>query len=184
MAEAKREETIQQRLDAAIRKIQDFPKRGILFYDLTGILMKPDIYQECIQLLSEEVIRLKGNVLAAVEARGFLFAAPIAQHLGLPLVLVRKKGKLPGKTLAKSFALEYGIDTIEVHREDVEPQFRFVLVDDLIATGGTLKAAAELIQEGGAEVMGVVSVVGLPFLHYKEKLGGIPVKTLIDYYAE
>ncbi|HOV38451.1 MAG TPA: hypothetical protein PLG79_07000, partial [Spirochaetales bacterium] len=83
MAEAKREETIQQRLDSAIRKIQDFPKRGILFYDLTGILMKPDIYQECIQLLSEEVIRLKGNVLAAVEARGFLFAAPIAQHLGL-----------------------------------------------------------------------------------------------------
>lgn len=176
--------TIQERLDQAIRKVPDFPKPGILFYDLTGILMNPAVYQECLQALKEQVIQLKGNALAAIEARGFLFAAPLAHQLGIPLILVRKKGKLPGKTIAKTFDLEYGTDTIEVHREDVRPEFRVVLVDDLIATGGTLKAAITLIEEAGSRVVGVVSVVGLPFLKFREKLGNLPVHTLLEYHTE
>jgi len=176
--------TIQERLDRAIRKVPNFPKPGILFYDLTGILMNPSVYQECLQALKEQVIRLEGNALAAIEARGFLFAAPLAQQLGIPLILVRKKGKLPGKTISKTFDLEYGTDTIEVHREDVRPEFRIVLVDDLIATGGTLKAAISLIEEAGSRVVGVVSVVGLPFLRFREKLGNLPVHTLLEYHTE
>ncbi|GAB4367151.1 MAG: adenine phosphoribosyltransferase [Spirochaetales bacterium] len=178
------EGTMQDRLDRAIRKIPDFPKPGILFYDLTGILMNPAVYAECIQSLKEQVIQLKGNALAAIEARGFLFAAPLARELGIPLILVRKKGKLPGKTLSKTFDLEYGTDTIEVHREDVRPDFQVVLVDDLIATGGTLKAAISLIAEAGSRVVGVVSVVGLPFLSFREKLGDLPVYTLLEYHSE
>ncbi len=176
--------TIQDRLDQAIRKVPDFPKPGILFYDLTGILMNPSVYQECLQALKERVIQLKGNALAAIEARGFLFAAPLSKELGIPLILVRKKGKLPGKTISKTFDLEYGTDTIEVHREDVRPEFRVVLVDDLIATGGTLKAAISLIEEAGSKVVGVVSVVGLPFLKFREKLGDLPVHTLLEYHSE
>lgn len=176
--------TIQDRLDQAIRKVPDFPKPGILFYDLTGILMNPSVYQECLQALKERVIQLKGNALAAIEARGFLFAAPLSKDLSIPLILVRKKGKLPGKTISKTFDLEYGTDTIEVHREDVRPEFRVVLVDDLIATGGTLKAAISLIEEAGSKVVGVVSVVGLPFLKFREKLGDLPVHTLLEYHSE
>jgi len=176
--------TIQERLDKAIRKVPDFPKPGILFYDLTGILMNPPVYQECLQALKEQVVQLKGNALAAIEARGFLFASPLAFQLGLPLILVRKKGKLPGKTISQTFDLEYGTDTIEVHREDVRPEFRVVLVDDLIATGGTLKAAVSLLEGAGSKVVGVVSVVGLPFLKFREKLGNLPVHTLIEYHTE
>ncbi|MFQ3620609.1 MAG: adenine phosphoribosyltransferase [Spirochaetales bacterium] len=174
----------QESLDKAIRKVPNFPKPGILFYDLTGILMNPAVYKECLKALKTQVQSLGGTALAAIEARGFLFAAPLSEQLGIPLILIRKKGKLPGKTMAKSFTLEYGVDTIEVHKEDVKSEFRIVLIDDLIATGGTLKAAVELIQEAGSHVVGIVSVVGLPFLHYEEKLKGLPIKTLINYTKE
>jgi adenine phosphoribosyltransferase len=171
-------------LDDAIRKVPDFPKPGILFYDITSILTNPDAFRYCI----DSMVRLyKGSridAIAAVESRGFLFAAPMADRLGVPLILVRKKGKLPGKTLSKQYSLEYGTAEIEIHEADIPQGGRILLVDDLIATGGTLRAAADILIQGGAEPVGVFSVVGLPFLHYDSTLAGLEVRTLIEYFGE
>ncbi len=171
-------------LDAAIRKIPDFPKPGILFYDITGILIRPEAFRYCIDRMKELYAGAGLTAVAAVEARGFLFAAPFACEMGLPLVLLRKKGKLPGETWQIRFQLEYGEDVIEVHRSDVPPQARVLLVDDLIATGGTLKAACTLLETAGARVEGIFGVVGLPFLHFARILSGYRVTTLIDYGGE
>ncbi|ADN01692.1 adenine phosphoribosyltransferase [Spirochaeta thermophila] len=171
-------------LDARIRKVPDFPKPGILFYDITSILLDPEAFSYCIERMVERYKDRPVNAVAAVESRGFLFAAPFAHRMGLPLVLVRKKGKLPGKTRARRFQLEYGEDVIEVHEADVHEGQRILLVDDLVATGGTLKAAAELLVECGAEVEEIFCVIGLPFLKFREYLAGIPVTTLIDYEHE
>ena len=171
-------------LDSAIRKIPDFPKPGILFYDVTGILVEPEAFRFCVDCLTERARRAGSEAVAVVEARGFVFGSPVAAALGVPLVLVRKKGKLPGKTFSKSFSLEYGEDSIEVHRADLAKKRRFVIIDDLVATGGTLKAASDLLLEAGSEVAAILAVIGLPFLHYEKVLGGIPVTTLVDYHGE
>ncbi len=171
-------------LDAAIRKVPDFPKKGILFYDVTGILAKPEAFAYCIDAMADLYTSASINAVAAIEARGFLFAAPLAIRLSLPIILIRKKGKLPNKTLRKSFALEYGEDSIEVQPIDVPKNGKILLIDDLIATGGTLKAAAELIAEAGGTVKEIFGIVGLPFLHYEEKLSGFKVTTLINYHGE
>jgi adenine phosphoribosyltransferase len=171
-------------LDDYIRKVPDFPKKGVLFYDITSILMSPVAFGYCIDRM-EEIYRDKQiDAVAAIEARGFLFAAPFAYRVGIPLILVRKKGKLPGKTLYKAFELEYASAEIEIHREDVKRNSRILLVDDLIATGGTLGAARELITEAGAETPEIFGVVGLPFMHYGEKLKNTTVTTLIEYDSE
>ncbi len=171
-------------LDRAIRKVPDFPKPGILFYDVTGILTTPEAFRWCIDRMTSLYCNRGFDAVAAVEARGFVFAAPVADRLSLPLILLRKKGKLPGETMSATFALEYGEDTIEVHRCDVRSGARVLLVDDLIATGGTLKAAAELLARGGARVGAIFGVIGLPFLHYDRALAGYDVTTLIDYHSE
>jgi adenine phosphoribosyltransferase len=124
------------------------------------------------------------DAVAAIEARGFLFAAPFAASMKIPLILVRKKGKLPGITLSKKFDLEYAQAEIEVHKEDVPPGKRILLVDDLIATGGTLSAARELLIAGGAEVPQIFGVLGLPFLNYEKVLSPTPITTLIQYHHE
>lgn len=171
-------------LDGAIRKIPDFPKPGILFYDITSILTNPEAFSFCINSMVDIYRESEVNAIAAIESRGFLFAAPLAEKLSLPLVLVRKKGKLPGETLSKSFALEYGEDTIEIHKADVGPGQRFLIVDDLVATGGTLRAAVDLICEAGASVVEIFAPIGLPFLNYSAKLPDVPVRTLIEYDSE
>ena len=171
-------------LDEAIRKIRDFPKPGILFYDITSILMKPPAFRCCIDRMMELYEDGDFSAVAAVESRGFLFAAPFAERKELPLLLLRKKGKLPGRTLSRTFKLEYGEDTIEVHKDDVEPGMKILLVDDLIATGGTLKASAEMLTEAGARVVGIFSVIGLPFLNYADLLSDYQVHTLIEYHSE
>ncbi len=171
-------------LDGAIRKVPDFPKKGILFYDITSILMNPSAFSYCIDRMDELYGNEKIAAVAAIEARGFIFGAACADRLHLPLLLVRKKGKLPGKTLTKRFALEYGEDEIQIHADDVPKGGRILLVDDLIATGGTLKAAAELFSEAGAVVKDIFSVVGLPFLGYEEVLSGMSIRTLIQYHGE
>jgi adenine phosphoribosyltransferase len=124
------------------------------------------------------------DAVAAIEARGFVFAAPFAVKMGIPLILVRKKGKLPGVTLGKSYALEYGTAAIEVHRADVPVDKNVLLLDDLIATGGTLHASIHLLREAGAKVTDVFGVVGLPALHYEKTLPDVTVTTLITYDSE
>jgi adenine phosphoribosyltransferase len=124
------------------------------------------------------------DAVAAIESRGFLFAAPLCDRLGLPLILVRKKGKLPGKKRSKRYELEYGEAEIEMHEADIPAGGRVLIVDDLIATGGTVKAAAELLVEGGARPIGAFAVIGLPFLRYESILGELPVRTLIEYFGE
>ncbi|MDA8424740.1 MAG: adenine phosphoribosyltransferase [Treponema sp.] len=171
-------------LDDAIRKVPGFPKEGILFYDITSVLANPDAFRYCI----DSMVRLyKGSGLdavAAIESRGFVFAAPFCDRLGLPLLLVRKKGKLPGRTISASYELEYGRAEIEMHVDDIPSGGKVLIVDDLIATGGTVKATIELLRRGGAEAVGVFSVVGLPYLEYDKALGDLPVRTLIEYFGE
>jgi adenine phosphoribosyltransferase len=122
--------------------------------------------------------------IVAIESRGFLFAAPLALALGLPLILARKKGKLPGRTLSESYTLEYGSATLEIHAEDLPAGGNLLIIDDLVATGGTLRAVANMIERQGSAVAGVFCVVGLPFLKYQDTIGAIEVTTLIDYHGE
>ncbi len=171
-------------IDEAIRRIPDFPKEGILFYDITGVLVNPKVFQYCIDKMAEYIKANDINAIAAVEARGFVFAGPLADRLGLPLILIRKKGKLPGETYSCSYKLEYGEATIEVHKADINQGQKVAIIDDLIATGGTLKAAESVIEEGGAEVKACLGLVGLPFLNYEKVLGDMAVYTLINYDSE
>jgi adenine phosphoribosyltransferase len=171
-------------LDSAIRKIPDFPKPGILFYDITGILVNPEAFRFSIDRICEIAESLSIEAVAGIDARGFVFASPVAYRLNLPLVLVRKRGKLPGDKLIRRFTLEYGQDEIEIHKADLSPARRILLIDDLVATGGTLKAAAEIIEEAGSSVASIVCVVGLPFLEYEAALKPFKVKTLIQYHGE
>jgi adenine phosphoribosyltransferase len=171
-------------LDDAIRKVPDFPKKGILFYDITSVLTNPDAFRFCVDSMVRLYKGEKLDAVAAIESRGFLFASPLCDRLGLPLILVRKKGKLPGKTRSRKYALEYGEAEVEMHEADIPAGGRVLIVDDLIATGGTIKAAAEILAEGGATPVGAFSVIGLPFLHYEEALADLPVRTLIEYFGE
>lgn len=171
-------------LDDAIRKVPDFPKKGILFYDITSLLTNPAAYRYCVDAMVRRYKGEKIDAVAAIESRGFLFAAPFAERMGIPLILVRKKGKLPGRKISKTYSLEYGQAEIEMHADDIPQGGRVLIVDDLVATGGTLRAAADLIEEAGATPIGYFSVIGLPFLHYEEVLSGLPVDTLIEYFGE
>ncbi len=171
-------------LDSVIRKIPDFPEPGVLFYDITSIMMDPNAFRwvidEMVRIYSAKSIR----AVAAVESRGFIFGAPLAEKLGIPLILVRKSGKLPGDTIKQSYKLEYGEAEIEIHKADILQGENVLVVDDLLATGGTLKAAVDLLVEGGAEVTDVFSVIGLPFLNYNNALKDLCITTLIDYDSE
>ncbi|PIE97691.1 MAG: adenine phosphoribosyltransferase [Treponema sp.] len=171
-------------IDNAVRRVPDFPKPGILFYDVTGILEIPDAFRHCIDRMEELYKAEEIDLIAGLEARGFLFAAPLAERLGLPLALIRKKGKLPGETYSCSYALEYGIDEFEVLKSSIKPNQRVLLVDDLIATGGSLNASRKIFEQGGANVIGCFGVIGLPFLDYEKNLEGLEVKTLINYMHE
>lgn len=171
-------------LDKAVRRVPDFPKPGILFYDITGVLVNPEAFKFCLDKMVEIYKDAKIDAVAGVESRGFIFAAPLAEKLGIPLVLIRKKGKLPGNTYECSYALEYGSATVEVQKTDVQPGQKFLVVDDLIATGGTLAAAKNLIEQGGGEVTDFFGVIGLPFLNYDKVLAPCKVTTLVNYQGE
>ena len=171
-------------LDAAIRKIEGFPKEGILFYDITSILSNPKAFSFCISEMENLYKNRNINSIVAVEARGFLFAAPLAEKLGLPLVLARKPGKLPGEVMERSFSLEYGKDVIQIQRNDIKEGERILLIDDLVATGGTLKATAELIEDFGAVIEEIFCVIGLPFLNNFKLLDNYKLTTLQNYNGE
>ncbi|MDR2193033.1 MAG: adenine phosphoribosyltransferase [Treponema sp.] len=171
-------------LDDYIGKVPGFPKKGILFYDITTILTAPAAFDHCLDDMVE-LYKNKGiEAIAAIEARGFLFAAPFADRMGIPLILIRKKGKLPGKKISARYMLEYGEAEIEVHLADVPAGKRVLLMDDLIATGGTLRAAYDLLTGAGAIVPEIFGIVGLPFLNYTKNLPDVPVRTLIQYHNE
>ncbi len=173
-----------QGLDKSIRRVPDFPKPGIEFYDITSILTNPEAFNYCLQKMYELYKDSKIDAIAAVESRGFIFASPLAHQLGLPLILIRKKGKLPGETYSCSYALEYGTATIEAHKADIKKGQKFLVVDDLIATGGTLSASKKLLEMGGAEVTEFFGVIGLPALNYEKVLAPAKISTLINFAGE
>lgn len=171
-------------LDKAIRRVPDFPKAGILFYDITSILTNPPIFSSCIEEMKRIYKDAHIDAIAGIESRGFLFAAPFAHVLEIPLILIRKKGKLPGEVFSCKYDLEYGSAEIEAHKADIQKGQRVLVIDDLIATGGTLKAAQKIIEEGGASVVEFFGIVGLPFLNYDQVLAPKKVRTLINYESE
>lgn len=175
-------------LDKAIRRVPDFPKPGILFYDVTSIFTNPKAFKFCLDSFEKKFRPLveKGeiNAIAGAESRGFLFAAPLADRLSLPLILIRKKGKLPGEVYRQSYSLEYGTAEIEIHKADVKSDDKVLLIDDLIATGGTLDASKKLFAAAGAKVVEIAGVIGLPGLGFKNLLAPVPVTTLIDFNGE
>ncbi len=164
--------------------IPDFPKEGIIFRDVTGVLEDADGLRLAIDELQKRLDGVEFDLIAGAEARGFIFGMPLAYNLHKPFVPVRKKGKLPRATVMKEYALEYGTAAIEIHKDSIKPGQRVVLVDDLLATGGTLKAAAELIEELGAEVVKVLVLIDLVDLGGRAALDGYDVDTVITYHGE
>lgn len=163
-----------------IRGIPDFPKPGILFYDISTLLAHPLAWRTAIDRLTEELQGDKPDLLVGIDARGFLLAAPLALELNTGFIMVRKKGKLPGKTIPYSYTLEYGSNTIEIQQDALRPGQRVVILDDLLATGGTAQAAIKLCQQVGATVTRAAFVIELNFLHGRDKLG-VPVTSLVSY---
>ncbi|HTR86857.1 MAG TPA: adenine phosphoribosyltransferase [Reyranella sp.] len=163
-----------------IRSIPDFPKPGILFYDISTLLRHPQAWHTTIERIAERVRVHKPDVLAGIESRGFLLAAPLAMALGTGFVMLRKKGKLPGTTVRHTYSLEYGTDTIEIQNDAIEKGKRVVLVDDLLATGGTMAAAVTLLEQVGAVVPAAACIIELTFLEGRKRLP-VPVEALLQY---
>ena len=170
-----------QNLKSAIREIPDWPKKGILFYDVTTLLKNGERFREAIDALIAPYRDQKIDIVAGVEARGFIFAPTVAYALGAGFVPVRKPGKLPAPTYRASYELEYGTDSLEIHQDSVQPGQRVLIVDDLIATGGTAKAVAQMIETMGAKVAGLSFLVELEFLHGRDKLADYNVSSILKY---
>jgi adenine phosphoribosyltransferase len=168
-------------LKKTIREIPDFPKPGINFYDVSTLFRHPEAFGSAMERMVERYRGQKLDALAGIEARGFIVASVLAYRLGLGLVLVRKPGKLPAATIGESYSLEYGEARVEVHRDAVEPDQRVVVVDDLLATGGTAAATGQLLERLGARVEGYGFLVELDFLKGREKLRAESVFSLIRY---
>lgn len=166
-----------------IRDIPDFPKEGIIFHDITPLLQNAQAYEKAIDQMAELLKGQDIDYLVGIEARGFIFASALALKLGTGLVIIRKPGKLPSVTINASYDLEYGSDSLEVHRDAIHKGSKAVLVDDLLATGGTGLAAAELIEELGGQVLGFCFLVELTDLHGKEKLSPYNVWSVLQYPA-
>lgn len=163
-----------------IRGVPDFPKPGILFYDISTLLVNAEAWRHTVERLAEVVRPWRPDLLIGIESRGFLTAAPLAHHLGLGFAMVRKEGKLPGQTISHSYDLEYGSDTMELQSDIVKPGQKVVVLDDLLATGGTMKAAIALLREAGAEVLGAAFIIELNFLGGREELD-VPCESLIAF---
>lgn len=162
--------TLEDKLKNTIRDVVDFPKPGIVFKDITPIMMNPELSNEIVLYLAD-YFKDKGiDAIAGIESRGFLFGYPLAMKLGVPFILIRKKGKLPYKKISFDYDLEYGSATIEMHSDALHPQQRVLIHDDLLATGGSAEAAARLIEQAGGTVAGFNFIVGLDFLNGEGKL--------------
>jgi adenine phosphoribosyltransferase len=165
----------------SIREIPDFPKPGILFRDITPLLETPAAFQRVMDVLEERYADCSLDRIVAIDARGFLFGAALADRLGVGLAIVRKPGKLPFRTVRQEYDLEYGTDAVEMHVDAVSPGHRVVVIDDLLATGGTAAAATALVRQQGAEVVECAFVIELAGLHGREKLTGVKVFALVRY---
>jgi adenine phosphoribosyltransferase len=170
-----------EQVRSAIRTIPDFPQPGIQFRDITPILSDAGLFRQVIDLLAEKTVNFGAEKVVGIDARGFLFGAAVAYKLGVGLVPIRKKGKLPYKTICYSYALEYGKADMEIHVDAVRPGERIVLVDDLLATGGTAAAAINLVRELGAIVEAALFFIELADLDGRKHLSGVPVETLVVF---
>lgn len=171
-------------LSETIRTVPDFPKPGIMFRDITTLLKDPDALRRTADALAEHFRNARIQKVAGIESRGFIFGATLAVQLGAGFVPLRKKGKLPAKTLKQEYALEYGTDSIEMHEDAIEPGERVLLHDDLLATGGTMGAACRLIESVKGEIVGLSFLIELSFLHGREQLRPYEVHSLIQYDSE
>ncbi len=170
-----------KKVEEYVRSIPDFPEPGIIFRDITSVLQDADGLTLAIDEMQKLVEAADVDVIAGTESRGFIFGVPIAYNLHKPFVPIRKKGKLPCETVAKSYALEYGTATIEMHKDSIKPGQKVAIIDDLIATGGTIEAAIQLVEELGGEVVKVVFLMELAGLKGREKLAGYDVESVICY---
>ncbi len=164
-----------------IRDVPDFPKEGIVFKDITTLVKNADAFREVIDTLAERYQDSDIDLVASIESRGFIFGAPLAYRLRAGFIPIRKLGKLPAETITREYSLEYGAATLEIHRDAVEPGQRVLVVDDLLATGGSSRAAVDLVKELGGEVVGVAFLIDLTFLHGTEKLEGYDVYSIIHF---
>ncbi len=164
-----------------IRAIPDWPKKGILFRDITPLLADPKAFPTAVDALCAPFFGAGVQYVAAVEARGFIFGSAVAERLGAGFIPVRKKGKLPGATESATYELEYGVDTLEMHRDAIPRGAKVLMVDDLLATGGTMRAACELIEKVGAHVVGIAFVIELTDLNGRQKLARHKIHALITY---
>jgi adenine phosphoribosyltransferase len=177
------EETTIEFLTRSIRTIPDYPKPGIVFRDITTLLGNARAFRRAVDELVQPFAGLKIDKVVGIEARGFILGGAVAHQLSAGFIPIRKKGKLPHATVSIAYSLEYGVDEMEVHRDAVEPGERVILIDDLIATGGTAEGAAKLLQSMGAEVVSACFIIDLPALGGRAKLEalGVPVRTLIGF---
>ncbi len=172
---------LSQELRNTIRDIPDFPKPGIIFKDITPVLRSPELFRSVIEAFSDRY-RDKGiTAIVGIEARGFIFGGALAARMGLPFFPVRKKGKLPHKTVSATYDLEYGTDTVEMHSDALRARDKVVVLDDLVATGGTAEATARLCEQLGAEVAELAFVIELAFLNPRKKLGRYKVFSLVSF---
>jgi adenine phosphoribosyltransferase len=164
-----------------VRDVPDFPKPGIVFKDITPLVADPKAFPAAVEHLAKRVLPFKGDAILAIESRGFIFGAALAQRLALPMHQVRKRGKLPRETVSVRYELEYGSDHLEVHADAVRSGGRYLIVDDLIATGGTAAATAQLVRQQHGIVAACAFVIELKFLEGRKILGDAPVVSLIEY---
>jgi adenine phosphoribosyltransferase len=171
-------------LEAFIRDVVDFPKEGIVFKDITPMLADPAALKDAVAQLAAPYRDMHVDVVVGMESRGFIFGPAVACELGAGFVPTRKPGKLPADTISETYELEYGTDTLEIHADAIKPGQKVLMVDDLIATGGTMKAACELVKKLGGEIVGAAFVVELSFLNGRDKLPGINVMSLMQVDGE
>lgn len=167
-----------------VRTISDFPAKGIMFRDITTIIQDPNGLKLAIDKMQELLKNVEFDSIAGIESRGFIFGMPLAYNLGKAFIPIRKKGKLPAETVSMSYELEYGTATIEMHKDAIKPGQKIIVVDDLIATGGTVEAAAKLIEEVGGVVEKMIFLIELPDLGGREKLRNYDILSVLSYEGE